>query len=208
MASVKELVLASSSPFRKALLEAAGVPFRVRAAEVDEYAIRADDPKDLALLRAEAKALAVAALEPGALVIGADQVLSLGRVTFGKAKDRAEAKLRLTQLQGQVHHLHSAVVLAFAGDGAPRAVERFVVDCAMPMRPLQEKEIEAYLDTGEWRGSVGCYQYENRGVHLLHGAQAEHSAIVGLPMIPLLHALRRLGVDALAHPQGPWRTDL
>ncbi len=206
MASVKELILASGSPFRKALLAAAGVPFRVRTAEVDEYAIQAAEPRALASKRAEAKAKAVADLEPGCLIIGADQVLSLGAVTFDKAKDRAEAKLRLTQLAGQVHHLHSAVALAFKKDASSdvRIVERFVVDCAMPMRGLAEAEIDAYLDTGEWQGCVGCYQYENRGVHLLHGVAAEHSAIVGLPMIALLHSLRRLGVDALTRPVGPW----
>lgn len=206
MASVKELILASASPFRKALLDAAGVPFRVRTAEVDEYAIREAEPPKQALRRAEAKAKAVAELEPGALVIGADQVLSLGQTTFDKAKDRAEAKLRLSQLAGQVHHLHSAVALAYRRDkvGETRLVERFVVDCAMPMRALTEADIDAYLDTGEWQGCVGCYQYENRGVHLLHGVAAEHSAIVGLPMTPLLHALRRLGVDTLTCPEGPW----
>jgi septum formation protein len=210
MASVKELLLASGSSFRKALLDAAGVRFRVRTAEVDEYAIRDDDPQRLALKRAEAKALAVAALEPGRLVIGADQVLSLGTQTFDKAKDRAEAKLRLTQLAGQVHHLHSAVALCFRADDADEArlVERFVVDCAMPMRPLAEAEIEAYLDTGEWQGCVGCYQYENRGVHLLHGVAAEHSAIVGLPMTALLGSLRRLGIDTLRSPGGPWEAKL
>ena len=210
MASVKELILASGSPFRKALLVAAGVPFRVRTAEVDEYAIRADEPRVQAAQRAEAKAMAVADLEPGALVIGADQVLSLGAFTFDKAKDRAEAKLRLTQLAGQVHHLHSAVALAFKEDAtsAARVVECFVVDCAMPMRALTAAEIDAYLDTGEWRGCVGCYQYENRGVHLLQGVASEHSAIIGLPMTPFLQVLRRLGVDVLTCPRGPWECRL
>jgi septum formation protein len=80
-----------------------------------------------------------------------------------------------------------------------------VVDVPMPMRPLSAADIEAYLLTQEWRGSVGCYQYENRGVHLFDGVAKDQSTIVGLPLQELLRALRDLGVDLLRQPQPPWR---
>ncbi len=202
---IKELILASASPFRRALLESAGVKFRVETAPVDEYTIVDVDPRRLATRRAEAKALAMAAEAPEALVIGADQVLSLEGGMFGKAKTEAEAKMRLASLAGKVHFLHSAVVLAYLAPGGKAAVlDRILVDCKMPLRPLTSAEIDAYVATGEWQGSVGCYQYENRGIHLVDGASAEHSAIVGLPLQALLKSLRRLGVEPLLKATPPW----
>jgi septum formation protein len=72
------------------------------------------------------------------------------------------------------------------------------------MRPLGDAAIEAYLATGEWQGSVGCYQYEHRGVQLFEGVRGDQSAIVGLPLQELCAALRRLGLDVLEDPRGPW----
>jgi septum formation protein len=76
------------------------------------------------------------------------------------------------------------------------------------MRPLTPAELDAYIATGEWRGSVGCYQFENRGAHLFESVNADHSAIVGLPLQLLLRELRRLGINALVQPHGPWTLSL
>jgi len=205
MASVKKLILASQSPFRRALLTASGIDFTVAVADVDEYAITAVSPGEVSLKRAEAKALAVAAQHPGCLVIGADQVLSLGDQMFDKASERATARQRLLALSGHTHHLHSGFVLAYGrADQTPLTLTRRLVSAAMTMRPLTEGEIEAYLDTDEWRGSVGCYQYENRGVQLFTKVDADHSTIIGLPLLPLLEELRALGVNPLQQPLPPW----
>lgn len=208
MSSVKTLVLASASPWRKNLLATTGASFTVQTAPVDEYAIKAPDPRGTAGARSEAKALAVAEQMPGALVIGADQVLSLEDRMFDKAKTEGEAFARLTQMAGRSHILHSGLALALGpvpemGQGA-RVLASTVVDVAMPMRPLTEGEIKAYLATGEWQGSVGCYQYENRGVHLFDGVTGDQSSIVGLPLQTLLKMLRQLGVDLLRYPSPPW----
>lgn len=202
MMMVKQLILASQSPFRRSLLAAAGLRFEAETAPVDERDVAGLPPRALALGRARLKGAAVARLRPDALVIGADQVLGLEGVAYDKAESEAEAAVKLRELAGKTHTLHSAVTLILGGSG--REVAHFVVDVPMPMRGLSDDEISAYVATGEWRGVVGCYQFENRGVHLFEAASFDHSAIVGLPLQPLLKALRALGVDALSRPAPPW----
>ena len=208
---VSALVLASTSPFRQALLRSAGVQARAEAPEVEESRILHPVPRELARLRAEAKAMAVAARVgadgPAVVIIGADQVMSLGTQVFDKARDEAEALARLALLAGRTHVLHSAFCLILAGGphfGTPRLLASDVLDLPMAMRPLEQAALAAYVATGEWRGSVGCYQFENRGVHLFHHVSHDASAIVGLPLQPLLEALRRHGMDLLIEPHGPW----
>jgi septum formation protein len=125
---------------------------------------------------------------------------------YDKARDAAEAREHLQSLAGRTHVLHSAVALALApaGGGAPSLLEEFVVDIAMPMRALTPTQLDAYLATEEWRGSVGCYKFEGRGALLFEPLTADQSAIIGLPLTPLFAALRRLGVDLLTAPEGPW----
>lgn len=205
MASVKKVILASQSPFRRALLSAAGLEFEAAAAPIDEYTIHGDTPGVQASRRAEAKAMAVAAMHPDALVIGADQVLSFEDLTFDKAPNVATARERLQALAGRTHFLHSAFALAYGNRGdTPVIIHSERVDVGMTMRPLSDYEIEAYLATGEWRGSVGCYQYENKGIHLFSSVNGDHSSIIGLPLMPLLAQLRQLGINALLQPSPPW----
>lgn len=198
---VKQLILGSTSPFRRKLLESAGLVFATAAPDVDEAKITAGDAKALAQARADAKALAVAAKHPDALVIGADQVLGLDGRSFDKVTTAVEARARLRLLAGRTHHLHAALSLAFGQE----LVHRQIVSVAMPMRALCDAELDAYIASGEWQGSVGCYQYEHRGVHLFSGVQGDQSAIVGLPMQELLDGLRQLGVDTLVQPEPPWQ---
>jgi len=203
---LSELLLASGSPFRRKLLQSTGLHFRVETAQVDEDKIEAPDPAALALARAVAKAAEVALRFPGTLVIGADQVLGMDGHSYGKAADRAEARQRLREFSGRTHTLHSAFTLAvaFPGRTAAQTLRQRVVDVSMHMRPLTDAEIDAYLNTDEWRGCAGCYQAENRGVHLMLPPMGEGSAIVGLPLPELLEDLRALGVNGLLQPQGPW----
>lgn len=202
--TVKQLILGSTSPFRRKLLEAAGLVFATAAPAVDEATITAADAKALAQSRADAKALAVAALQPTALVIGADQVLGLDGRSFDKVTTPEAARNRLRLLAGRTHHLHAALSLAMGSE----LLHRQVVSVAMPMRDLSESELDAYIASGEWQGSVGCYQYEHRGVHLFVGVQGDQSAIVGLPMQELLAALRQLGIDTLVQAKPPWQLSL
>lgn len=169
-------------------------------AECDEKSIphagEVMDPPTIAVKRALLKAQTVGstldANQETAIVIGCDQTLALDGVCFDKASDAGTAVERLTLLAGKTHYLHSAYVLW----SKEQIIER-VVSIPMPMRTLTTQEIANYVATNEWKGSVGCYQFENRGVNLFEGVAADQSAIVGLPLQSLLKDLRAMGCSVL-----------
>jgi septum formation protein len=193
----KPLVLASGSRFRRALLDAARIPAESLPASIDERAAETRlreagaGPDAVARGLSEAKALSVSAAKPGRLVLGCDQTLALGDIAFHKPDGRIGARDHLRRLSGRAHHLHSGLCLA--RDGA--LLWSHVESARMSMRPLSETMIEAYLDAaGEAiLGSVGAYQLESLGIHLFEAIEGEQSAIIGLPMLPLLRALRAEG---------------
>ncbi|NIJ15966.1 Maf family protein [Sphingobium vermicomposti] len=193
------IVLASQSSSRRALLQAAQVPFEALSPGVDEEAakeaLRADglDARALADALAELKALRVSRRVAGALVLGCDQTLSLSDGTMiDKAEDRADAERILKLLSGKVHHLHSAAVIVMNGEPIWRHVERV----RMTVRPLSDAFITSYLDN-EWdqcRWCVGCYRIEGPGAQLFSRIEGSQFAIQGLPLLPLLDFLRIRGV--------------
>ncbi|EZP71902.1 Maf-like protein [Sphingomonas paucimobilis] len=193
------IVLASQSASRRALLQAAQVPFEALSPGVDEEAakdaLRADglDARALADALAELKALRVSRRVAGALVLGCDQMLSLRDGSMiDKAVDRADAERILKLLSGQVHHLHSAAVIVLNGEPIWRHVERV----RMTVRPLSDDFIASYLDR-EWdecRWCVGCYRIEGPGAQLFSRIEGSQFAIQGLPLLPLLDFLRIRGV--------------
>ncbi len=205
MSTIQRLLLASSSPFRKKLLASTGVEFSVQAPDVDEYSLVGGSSSDTCALRSRAKARAVAELDPRALAIGCDQILDLSGQTFDKAKTAGEARERLAHFAGKTHHLINHIALAYHNQDKSQLLAEFSVTVPMTMRPLSEREIAVYVDTGEWHGCVGCYQFENRGIHLFESTQEDHSAIVGLPLQSLLKALRSIGINPLLAPKGPWK---
>ena len=193
------IVLASQSASRRALLQAAGVPFEALSPGVDEdaakEALRADglDARALADALAELKALRVSRRVPGGLVLGCDQTLSLEDGSMiDKAVDRADAERILRRLSGRVHHLHSAAVIALNGEPIWRHVERV----RMTVRSLSDSFIANYLDQ-EWeqcRWCVGNYRIEGPGVQLFSKVEGSQFGIQGLPLLPLLDFLRVRGV--------------
>lgn len=191
------LILASQSAGRRTLLAQAGVPHEAMAPGVDEDAAKAGlrdlSPRDLADALAELKAVKLSARFPDALVLGCDSVVALpeGRV-LDKARDPAEAADHLRAMSGQVHHLWSAAVLARGGRPVWRVVDR----AAMHVRPLTEGFIADYLGR-EWdqaRFCVGVYRIEGPGAQLFTRIEGSHFTVIGLPLLPLLGQLRRLGV--------------
>ena len=203
---IQRIILASRSKWRQMLLNAAGIEFEAKAAAIDEYAIAPPDPRARAMQRAVEKAKAVASGERGSLVIGADQVLAFGGKPFDKVRDREEARDRLLMFSGARHELLSAFSIVATSDFGLKdpVLITELVDVTMTVRPLTGLEVERYLDRNEWQDTVGCYQFEASGVHLFGNADGEGSAIIGLPLVPLLGALRRLGVNPLVDPAGPW----
>ena len=194
------LLLASKSEARRRMLEAAGVPFEIVAAELDEEDAKAGllatgfEPRDLAEMLADMKALSVAA-PAGALVLGADQVLEQEDGSMlSKPRSRAEAAAQLRSLSGRTHYLHSGAVIVEGGERVWGRTET----AALSVRELGPDFLERYLD-GEYeqiRWSVGGYRIEGPGVQLFDEIQGSHFAILGLPLLPLLDFLRARGVIA------------
>lgn len=191
------LVLASASPSRRMLMENAGLNFRAIAAEIDERAVereiehRALGPDELALELASSKALEVSSRFPQALVIGCDQTMSLGSQVFHKPADRAEARANLRLLRGRTHRLNSGVVLVRGG----REIWRHLSTADLSMREFSDAFLEDYLTRcgDDVMKSVGCYQLEGIGIQLFSSIVGDYFTILGLPLLPLLGQLRRMG---------------
>lgn len=191
------VVLASASPFRRKMLEDAGVAVETARPGIDERAVEAAvegsgiTPEELAAILAEAKARDVSERMPGRLVVGADQTLSLGDEVLHKARDMEEARRRLLALSGRTHQLNSAVVLARDG----QVLWRHVGVARLTMRPLDPAFVGRHLSrVGDGvLGSVGAYQIEGEGIQLFERIEGDHFTIVGLPLLPLLAKLRELG---------------
>lgn len=194
------MILASASQTRAKLLKDAGVVFEIAPARVDEEAQKLSllaekiSHRDIADALAELKALRVSASHPVELVLGADQVLSFDGELISKCESLGEARELLLRLRGKTHTLISAMVLA--KNGAP--VWRYVEEATLTMRDFSDAFLNDYLvREGEaLLSGVGCYRLESYGAQLFSRVNGDHSTILGLPLIPLLSALREQGVIA------------
>ena len=193
-----QLILASGSPFRRQLMKNAGLEFKAVPADIDEREVEAPlaaagaSPEDIALVLAEAKADDVSGRNQNAWVIGSDQTLSLEDEVLHKVSDMEGARRRLLQLSGRTHHLNSAIAIVRNG----QTVWRHVSVASLTMRKLEPGEIGRHLsDAGSGvLSSVGAYQIEGLGIRLFERIEGDTFTIMGLPMLPLLAELRRLGV--------------
>jgi septum formation protein len=193
----EKIILASSSPFRKALLVNAGLAIDAVPASVDERALEAPlqdsgvSPEDVALVLAEAKAVDVSEKKPGALVLGCDQTLSLGDEVFHKPADMEGARRHLLALSGKTHQLNSAAVLV--RDGV--VLWRHVGIANLAMRRLDPAFIGRHLARvgDKALSSVGAYQIEGEGIQLFEKIDGDYFTIVGLPLLAVLAELRKLG---------------
>jgi septum formation protein len=189
------LILASKSAGRRQVLAQAGLPFESRPADVDERAIEAAlgpvGADAIAIALARAKTQAISARAPGRLTLGADQVASCAECIFGKPETVEKAAELLRFLSGRTHRLHSALALML--DGA--VLFETVAHADLTMRPLSDAFISAYLEEmGEAAlTSAGAYQVEGLGAQLFSHVAGDHWTIMGLPILPLLDALRREG---------------
>ena len=194
-----QIILASKSAARRAVLTGAGVPFEVSVAGVDEDAVKnamlaeGASPRDVADALAELKAIKVSRSKPG-FVIGSDQTLEFEGKLYDKAETVDGAAERLKTMRGKPHKLHSAVVVA--KDGAP--IWREIVSATLTMRDFSDEFLASYLELEgeEALGSVGCYRLEGPGAQLFSKIEGDYFAILGLPLMGLLDLFRRHGVLA------------
>lgn len=193
-AATPGLVLASQSAARAAVLRAAGLAFEQRPARIDEAAIKASmrdgSADECALMLAGLKAARIRGTD--ALVIGADQLLVCDGEWFDKPADLYAARSQLLQLRGRSHELVTAVVCHRDG----QEIWRYATRPRLKMRAFSEAFLDAYLEAegDAVLGSVGAYRLEGLGVHLFERIEGDHSAILGLPLLPLLGFLRQHGV--------------
>lgn len=186
------LLLASTSAIRRQILTAAGVEHQAVKPLVDEESLKRGlrDPREIAGHLAMAKAMSV----PGDWVVGSDSVVACGGRLFSKPRDRAEAAEHLRFFSGKTMHLSSAVALASGGAADWSHVET----AALKVRALSEQFVADYLDA-EWPEvgyTVGVFRLEGRGVQLFDAIDGDHFTILGMPLLPLLGALRARGLLA------------
>ncbi len=178
------LILASRSPQRRAILEQLGVDFEVRAADVEE--LEAGPPAELALENAHRKAIAVAAGiaergDGGVLILGADTIVALDGRVYGKPANRDAARRTLTALSGRRHEVIGGICLL---DG--RAARTAVATTTVEFRELDERLLEWYLATEEWRERAGGYAVQGKGASLVTAISGDYLNVVGLPLTALL----------------------
>ena len=182
------LVLASASPRRLALLAQIGiVPDRIIAPDIDETPLRDEPPRSHAQRLARAKAHAVA--EPACYVLAADTVVAAGRRILPKAETEEQARRCLALLSGRRHRVATAVVL-LAPDG--RRGER-LVQSVVGFARLTERQVAAYLASGEWQGKAGGYAVQGRAAAFIRFLSGSYSNVVGLPLFETAQLLRGLG---------------
>lgn len=193
------LVLASKSPARATMLRAAGLNFILDPARIDEAAIRDSlraegaSARDAAEALAEAKAMqAGRRAAPFDLILGADQMLECEGRWFEKPSDRDAAYEQLAALRGRRHSLHSAAVLVRGGQTIWRAIDA----AHLWMRMASDDFLQDYLaqEGAEAIQTVGAYKLEGRGTQLFSCIEGDYFTILGLPLLPLLQALRDQGL--------------
>jgi septum formation protein len=181
-------------------LKSAGIAVEIAPPNVDEDAVKQSllaekaDPSRVADVLAELKAVKISAAHPEALVIGSDQVLALGNELISKCANMDEARALLMLLRGKKHELICAVVLAKGGAPIWRHVEK----ASLWMREFSDDFLGDYLaaEGEDLLAGVGCYRIEGQGLQLFSRVEGDNSCIQGLPMLPLIAALRAQGALA------------
>ncbi len=200
MPDPQRVILASASVYRQRMLQAAGVACEVRPADIDEVGLRkvyarelpSPPPAEVALRLAEEKAVTVSRAAVDALVIGSDQVLEIGGDVLSKPPTLAAAREQLLALRGRTHTLPTAVAIAWNGAVTWRHVEA----PRLTMRNFDDDFLDDYISKVGLAvtTTVGGYQVEGLGAQLMERIEGDYFAIVGLPLLPLLAALRARGV--------------
>ena len=179
MAEPRQLVLASASPQRRAILERLGVVFTVRPTHVAE--IEQGDPEKVALENALRKARAARVEGQAEVLLGVDTLVALGQGIYGKPPDEAAARATLKALSGTTHTVFSGVAL-LCGESEQVAVARTQVG----FRELSDELIDRYLASGEWGGRAGGYAIQGLGALLVREIRGDYENVVGLPLATLV----------------------
>jgi len=191
---VPTLILASASPRRESLLREAGYEFTVRPSNFDESPAEQAGmlPSALALHLAEAKAHAIAEQFPEAVVLAADTVVAFGDLTIGKAIDADDAR-RILQLLSNTTHMVITAIAVIGWKLNFQAIERVMT--AVQMRPLSDRQIDSYVESGKWQGKAGAYGLQD-GVDFVDRVWGCRTNVVGLPIKTAKRLLDQAGIVA------------
>lgn len=185
------VVLASTSPRRRALLELLGISFEVCSPSCDECLVPGRSARESASFFAQAKAHSVAQVDSEAIVLGSDTLIELDGVVIGKPSDLDEARKMLRALAGRRHLVHTAVTLSFF----PRLIDRTEIETAhVWMKPYDAGAHEQYLATGDSLGKAGAYSVQGPGSDLIERLEGDFTAVVGLPLRLVAELLAQAGV--------------
>ena len=188
----RRIVLGSTSPYRKALLNRLKIPFVTAAPDIDESPLPNESPRAMVLRLTEAKAREIAKIEQDALIIAGDQVAVCGDLVFGKPGDRATAIGQLQQASGRALVFETGLCVL---DSAANTLEIEVVPFTVLFRTLTLDQIEWYLDKEDALNCAGSFRSEGLGISLCERLEGEDpSTLIGLPLIRLTRMLERSGV--------------
>jgi len=188
------LVLASTSPYRRALIERLGIPFEVEAPDCDEEALKQPDrsPEETALHLARAKAQSLSSRHADAYILGSDQLIDLDRQILGKPHTIEGALAQLQRMRGRSHRL----ITAFSLVTPEGAIEEHVDVHTLTMRDLSDAALARYVERERPLDCAGSYKIESGGIALFERIEgADFTAITGLPLLALTGLLCRHGFD-------------
>lgn len=189
------IILASTSPYRRALLERLGLTFRAVAPGIDETPSPGELPQALVIRLAEAKARALVRDYPGALIIGSDQVACIDGHILGKPGNRANAIAQLERLSGREVIFHTGLCLL---DSRHNRAETLVEPFRVFFRPLTRAQIVGYVDREQPFDCAGSFKSEGLGIALFERLEGEDpNTLIGLPLIRLIRLLETKGIDLL-----------
>lgn len=188
---MKNLILASTSPRRKALFSLFGFPFKIIPADIDESRQSGESPSDYVSRLAWEKAHEVAEAHEG-LVLAADTIVADGDELLGKPADEAEARRMLEQLRGRTHQVFTGIVLLDTETG-----DAYDDICRtdVPMRNYSDAEIDAYIATGDPMDKAGAYAIQHAGFHPVEDLEGCYASVMGLPICLLIPGLKRFGFE-------------
>ncbi len=185
------LILASTSPRRREILELLGLPFEIIAPKFDEVSSSDRAVEDEVLDFATGKALSVARHYPASLVIGSDTMILINTFKIGKPDSTSEARRILCLLSGKTHRIFTSVAV-IDGSGGPGL--RMVEEVSVKMRDYSKKEMEKYLSSNESLDKAGAYSIQGEGRTLIESIRGDYLAAVGLPLKPIADYLQNRGI--------------
>jgi len=195
-----KIVLASSSPRRKELLESVGVQFKVIRPESEESLLGSENPKDYVLRLAIEKALSVSRNLAGELlIIGADTIVVVDNEILGKPMDEEEARNMLSKISGRTHNVLTAFSIV---DPQNRVLHSEVVSTEVQVKTLEPVEIQGYIKTGEPMDKAGAYGIQGIGAFMIEEIVGSYTNVVGLPLVEVLEALKKLGAQIIFSGDG------